>query len=113
MAILEKPRPIPLLQPGDVLSRSEFEHRYAAMPQLKKAEPLTLESLKSAFSALAARDKMDFVAFATAAVGGKFVSALDMASKEEARKEEAAAAEEDLLAIPAGLRRTRKTSAAS
>lgn len=38
MAILEKPRSIPQLQPGDVLSRAEFEHRYAAMPQLKKAE---------------------------------------------------------------------------
>ena len=97
---------------------SETEHKELKQAEksaeLKKAEPLTLESLKSAFSALAARDKMDFVAFATAAVGGKFVSALDVASKEEARKEEAqATAQDDLLAIPAGLRRTRKTSAAS
>lgn len=38
MAILEKLRSLPLLQPGDVLSRVEFERRYAAMPHLKKAE---------------------------------------------------------------------------
>ena len=30
--------PVPVLQAGDVLSRAEFERRYAAMPQLKKAE---------------------------------------------------------------------------
>jgi len=29
---------VPPLEPGDRLSRSEFERRYAAMPQLKKAE---------------------------------------------------------------------------
>ena len=29
---------IPPLEPGDRLTRSEFEHRYSAMPQLKKAE---------------------------------------------------------------------------
>ncbi|MCA8976392.1 MAG: Uma2 family endonuclease [Planctomycetes bacterium] len=29
---------VPLLQPGDCLSRDEFERRYAAMPDLKKAE---------------------------------------------------------------------------
>lgn len=38
MAILEKPRSLPQLQPGDVLSRVEFERRYAAMPHIKKAE---------------------------------------------------------------------------
>jgi Uma2 family endonuclease len=41
MAILEKPRATkrpPALQPGDVLTRVEFERRYAAMPDLKKAE---------------------------------------------------------------------------
>ena len=38
MAILEKPRILPQLQAGDVLSRVEFERRYAAMPHLKKAE---------------------------------------------------------------------------
>lgn len=41
MAILEKPRSpsfLPPLQAGDVLPRSEFERRYAAMPELKKAE---------------------------------------------------------------------------
>ncbi len=37
MAILEKPQS-PQFQPGDVLSRIEFERRYAAMPHLKKAE---------------------------------------------------------------------------
>lgn len=95
---------------------SETEHKELKQAEksaeLKKAEPMTVSDLKIAFSALAARDKMEFVSFATAAIGGKFVSALDVASKEEARKEEAAA-EDDLLAIPAGLRRTRKTSAAS
>jgi Uma2 family endonuclease len=41
MATLEKARAAsrpPALQPGDVLSRGEFERRYAAMPHLKKAE---------------------------------------------------------------------------
>jgi Uma2 family endonuclease len=42
MAVLEKPRSPapapPLLQQGDVLTRVEFERRYAAMPSLKKAE---------------------------------------------------------------------------
>lgn len=42
MPVLEKPRAVPAklpqLQQGDVLTRSEFERRYAAMPQLKKAE---------------------------------------------------------------------------
>jgi Uma2 family endonuclease len=37
MAVLEKEQ-IPELQNGDVLSRAEFERRYAAMPHLKKAE---------------------------------------------------------------------------
>jgi Uma2 family endonuclease len=37
MAVLEKPQ-IPELQSGDVLSRAEFERRYAAMPHVKKAE---------------------------------------------------------------------------
>ena len=32
--------PIPPLQPGDQLSRAEFERRYEAVPQLKKAELL-------------------------------------------------------------------------
>src|SRR5438034_6357013 len=32
------PESIPPLEPGDRLSRSEFERRYEAMPQLKKAE---------------------------------------------------------------------------
>ncbi|HUE74073.1 MAG TPA: Uma2 family endonuclease [Pirellulaceae bacterium] len=31
-------RPVPPLEPGDRLSRAEFERRYAAMPDLKKAE---------------------------------------------------------------------------
>jgi len=31
-------RAVPPLEPGDRLSRAEFERRYAAMPQLKKAE---------------------------------------------------------------------------
>ena len=95
---------------------SETEHKELKQAEksaeLKKTEPMTVSDLKIAFSALAARDKMEFVTFATAAIGGKFVSALDVASKEEARKEEAAA-EDDLPSIPAGLRRTRKTSAAS
>src|SRR5437773_4970743 len=37
----EKPGPAaaePLLEPGDRLSRDEFERRYEAMPHLKKAE---------------------------------------------------------------------------
>ena len=42
MAVLEKSRTSsaapPHLQQGDVLSRAEFERRYAAMPSLKKAE---------------------------------------------------------------------------
>jgi hypothetical protein len=29
---------LPPLEPGDRLSRAEFERRYAAMPELKKAE---------------------------------------------------------------------------
>ena len=29
---------LPRLEPGDVLTREEFERRYAAMPNLKKAE---------------------------------------------------------------------------
>ena len=32
------PEPIPPLEPGDRLSRAEFERRYEAMPHLKKAE---------------------------------------------------------------------------
>jgi Uma2 family endonuclease len=32
------PEPIPPLEPGDHLSRNEFERRYDAMPHLKKAE---------------------------------------------------------------------------
>lgn len=86
---------------------SETEHKELRQAeksaQIKKAEPLTLESLKSAFSALPARDKMDFVTFATAAVGGKFVSALAEATEKKG--------DEDLLAIPAGLRRSRKPAA--
>src|SRR3954464_1480169 len=31
-------RPIPPLENGDRLTRAEFERRYAAMPQVKKAE---------------------------------------------------------------------------
>ncbi|MBI1765921.1 MAG: Uma2 family endonuclease [Acidobacteria bacterium] len=31
-------RPLPLLQHGDVLTRDEFERRYHAMPEVKKAE---------------------------------------------------------------------------
>jgi Uma2 family endonuclease len=42
MAVLEKSRSAsvtpPQLQQGDVLARTEFERRYAAMPGLKKAE---------------------------------------------------------------------------
>ncbi|MCU0778364.1 MAG: Uma2 family endonuclease [Akkermansiaceae bacterium] len=42
MAVLEKPRAVsanpPQLQQGDVLTRTEFERRYAAMPHVKKAE---------------------------------------------------------------------------
>lgn len=42
MAVLEQSRvsapETPPLQAGDVLSRTEFERRYAAMPDLKKAE---------------------------------------------------------------------------
>src|SRR2546427_7660206 len=34
------PEPIPPLEPGDRLTRPEFERRYAAMPHLKKAELL-------------------------------------------------------------------------
>jgi Uma2 family endonuclease len=34
----EAPRPVPPLHNGDRLSRDEFEHRYAAMPEVKKAE---------------------------------------------------------------------------
>lgn len=30
--------PVPALEPGDRLSRAEFERRYAAMPHIKKAE---------------------------------------------------------------------------
>jgi len=86
---------------------SETEHKELRQAeksaQIKKAEPLTLESLKSAFSALPARDKMDFVTFATAAVGGKFVSALAEAVEKKG--------DDDLLAIPAGLRRSRKPAA--
>jgi Uma2 family endonuclease len=42
MAVLEKTRVVsanpPQLQQGDVLTRTEFERRYAAMPHVKKAE---------------------------------------------------------------------------
>lgn len=34
----DAPRPIPPLEPGDRLTRDEFERRYNAMPDLKKAE---------------------------------------------------------------------------
>lgn len=37
-ALLEPTTEIPPLEPGDCLSRSEFERRYQAMPQCKKAE---------------------------------------------------------------------------
>jgi len=30
----------PLLEPGDQLSRDEFERRYERMPNVKKAEPI-------------------------------------------------------------------------
>ena len=33
-----EPRPLPRLEPGDHLTRQEFERRYDAMPELKKAE---------------------------------------------------------------------------
>src|SRR5262245_30374288 len=32
--------PVPPLEPGDQLTRDEFERRYEAMPQVKKAELL-------------------------------------------------------------------------
>ena len=32
------PSPLPILEPGDHLTREEFERRYDAMPQVKKAE---------------------------------------------------------------------------
>ncbi len=35
---LAKPLPIPPLEPGDHLSRAEFERRYEAMPHIRKAE---------------------------------------------------------------------------
>jgi Uma2 family endonuclease len=42
MEVIDQPRTIllkpPLLQAGDVLTRTEFERRYSAMPDLKKAE---------------------------------------------------------------------------
>ncbi len=31
-------RELPILESGDRLTRDEFEHRYAAMPQLNKKE---------------------------------------------------------------------------
>ena len=34
----ESPSQQPVLEPGDRLSRQEFERRYARMPQVKKAE---------------------------------------------------------------------------
>jgi Uma2 family endonuclease len=37
-ASLTPPTPVPPLEPGDRLSRAEFERRYEAMPELKKAE---------------------------------------------------------------------------
>src|SRR2546430_8869026 len=36
--LLPRPEAIPPLEPGDQLTREEFERRYDAMPQLKKAE---------------------------------------------------------------------------
>lgn len=39
-AVRGEHRPVPPLEPGDRLSREEFERRYAAMPHLKKAELL-------------------------------------------------------------------------
>lgn len=38
--IVAKPPPVPPLEPGDQLTRDEFERRYDAMPHLKKAELL-------------------------------------------------------------------------
>jgi Uma2 family endonuclease len=38
MAFLMKSSPVPVLCAGDHLTRDEFERRYAAMPDLKKAE---------------------------------------------------------------------------
>lgn len=87
---------------------SETEHKELRQAeksaQLKKEEPLTVEAMKLAFASLPAREKMDFVTFAATAVGYKLVSALDVAAKESVAAEK----EDDLLAIPAGLRRTRK-----
>ena len=37
-AHVQSPEQIPPLEPGDRLTRPEFERRYAAMPQLHKAE---------------------------------------------------------------------------
>ncbi len=87
----------------EVLSKTDVSalKQQAKGVEMKKAEGL--DALKASFMALTARDKMDFVRFAAAEVGGKFVSALGDGEPQTT------AADDDPLAIPPGLRRTRKT----
>lgn len=76
----------------------------AKSAEMVKGQPMALDALKEAFLALPARDKMAFVSFAASEVGGQFVSALDQLTMSPG------AAEDDPLAIPPELRRTRKTA---
>lgn len=87
----------------EVLSKTDVSalKQQAKGVEMKKAEGL--DALKASFMALTARDKMDFVRFAAAEVGGKFVSALGDGEPQTT------AADDDPLAIPPSLRRTRKT----
>lgn len=83
----------------EVLSKTDVKElkQKAKSAEIVKEQPLTTDALKAAFSALPARDKMDFVRWASGEVGGKFVSAL---GDEPANPD---------LDIPPALRRTRKT----
>lgn len=88
----------------EVLSKTDVKElkQKAKSAEIVKDQPLTIDALKTAFNALPARDKMDFVRFAAAEVGGKFVSALEPNDAEKSSSD-------DLLEIPPALRRTRKT----
>lgn len=89
----------------ELLSKTEVKElkQKAKSAEMVKAEPMTLSGLKTAFHGLSAKDKMEFVHFATAEVGGKFVSALEAPPSEPMT-----VPGDDPLDIPPALRRTRK-----
>jgi hypothetical protein len=90
----------------ELLSKTEVKElkQKAKSAEMKTEEPLTLEGLKTAFGALSAKDKMEFVHWSAGEVGGRFVSALEP-SPGDAQE----TSSDDPLHIPPSLRRTRKT----